>query len=166
MVDREKADRLYDVGGDGSGAIGGGGRSGEVDVDGEIGRVSGEGRDIRGRFVLNSAGGPGRPRGRRGESVSVKLRKMLEEDGGSVEVARALLDLATSGKRGAVEAARLIMDRVEGPVTRKLELDGMVHHKTVVLDGGMPGALGVGGVVDVDVEDIPPADTLEGDIAL
>ena len=76
---------------------------------------------------------PGRPPGK---TITATLKKMLEDGDGCKAVAQALVELALAGNRGSVEATRLIMDRVEGPVSRRLELDGTVHHKTVILDGG------------------------------
>ena len=87
------------------------------------------------RFEKGKSGNPkGRPSG---QSITSVLRRMLDEQGGANAVAQSMLDLAMKGNRGSVEAARLILDRVEGPVSRKLELDGTVHHKTVYLDSAV-----------------------------
>jgi hypothetical protein len=74
----------------------------------------GNGRDARGRFALGNPGGPGNPHNRRmARFRAAMLRTVTVAD---VEaVVRMLVDKA---KGGDLDAAKMLFDRVLGPVPR------------------------------------------------
>lgn len=73
------------------------------------------GRDESGRFVKGSKGGPGRPKGR-------DFRHVIEEAVGSrvdADIVSVYYAMLAAAKEGDVSAARLVIERLCGPVTQK-----------------------------------------------
>lgn len=80
---------------------------------------------------------PGKRKKRGG--LTARLKRLLEKDGGRHldEIALALVDRAKGTSKVANDAARIILDRVDGPVVRKVEAKGEMHHrKTIVIRAG------------------------------
>jgi hypothetical protein len=65
-------------------------------------------------------GQSGNPKGRPPKRKTISdAMKVLIENGGADQVARTLMQLVRNGDRGAVEAARVLLDRTEGTVPKK-----------------------------------------------
>jgi hypothetical protein len=72
-------------------------------------------------------GQSGNPSGRpKKKPITEAYEKLLEDPANAAEVAQALLDVIKARSKGTVHAAKEMADRVEGPVTNKLELSGEV----------------------------------------
>lgn len=99
-----------------------------------------EQRDTSGRFTYGNPyawrpGESGNPSGlSRQALVSREIRRLLNE-GGAEEVAESLFGIVRRGGAGAVEAARLLLERTEGRVAQVHRLE-VPRPKRIVLEGG------------------------------
>lgn len=87
-------------------------------------------------LVMFKPGVSGNPLGRpKGTSITDQLRKIVEADDGKVADALARVIVKHAAK-GDFRFAKEILDRLEGKVTDKLELDADVRtvHQRIVID--------------------------------
>ena len=105
---------------------------------------------------------PGRPRKR--STLSSRLKRALSMDGGrhADELAWALVERAKGTSKVANDALRIILDRVEGPVVKKLETKGEMHHRKTIVVKASEELLARAGddarLVDVDLPADPVPD--------
>jgi hypothetical protein len=81
------------------------------------------------RFRDGHKGGPGRPRSK---PLTDRLREVLDDPGQVDRIVRRWVELAEAGDASAL---RQLLDRVEGKLTDRVELDGDVTIRVEYADG-------------------------------
>ena len=76
-------------------------------------------------LIKYKPGESGNPGGKpAGKSITAELRKMIDEGNTAEEIAKVLIDLAKSiGTRGQVPAIKELLERTEGKVPDKHEIE-------------------------------------------
>jgi len=88
------------------------------------------------RWKPGQSGNPsGKPKGTL--SLTNRLRKLLNEEDGRLadRLVQELISHATKGERQAIEAIRVVLDRVDGPVKQHLQHEGEMIQKRIIIDG-------------------------------
>ena len=83
-------------------------------------------RNAKGQFVQGNPGGPGRPPGAGAgvPSLMVAIKNKLRENPELLdELADNVIRLALGGDRGAINAIRTLLERLDGQVPQRIELD-------------------------------------------
>ena len=112
----------------------------------------------------------GRPNRKR-QTLSARLKSLVKADGGrhAKEIAEALVKRAKGEGKTANDAARIIFDRVDGPVVRKVDVQGEMHHrKTIVVraDGDLlRRAADNAQLADMDLPELLPSELEAEDAA-
>lgn len=116
------------------------------------------------------AGEPlGRPNRRR-QTLSARLKSLCKADNGrhAKEIAEALVKRAKGEGKTANDAARIVFDRVDGPVVRKVDVRGEMHHrKTIVIRADVDllrRAAENARLVDIDLPELLPGE-IEAEVA-
>ena len=94
------------------------------------------GRDIRtGRFLPGNPGGPGR---KRNIDLADAARRYAKTKNIDLETAVGEIMVAMIGqaKEGDVHAAKLVLDRLCGPVRQEIDLDANVQHSGPTIPRG------------------------------
>jgi len=112
---------------------------------------------------------PGRDARQVRSTLSGRLKRILSLDGGkhADEIAWALVDRAKGTSKVANDALRIILDRTEGPVVKRLETKGELHHRKTIVVKASEELLARAGddarLVDVELpaDPVPDGEVLE-----
>ena len=82
-------------------------------------------RDASGRWLPGKPGGPGRPKGSGGApSLMAAIRRQLRDNPDTLEeLAANFIQLALDGDHRALHSLKALLERLDGPVIQKIELD-------------------------------------------
>jgi hypothetical protein len=83
------------------------------------------GRDKKGRFGKGNRAGQGNPKHRKIQ----KLKSALLDAVSAADIKSVVKQLVKSAKDGDVQAAKLLFDRVIGPIKEKIDLSGVIEHE-------------------------------------
>ena len=116
--------------------------------------------------VVKGAVPLGKPKRKR-QTLSARLKSLCRADGNrhAKEIAEALIARAKGEGKTANDAARIVFDRVDGPVVRKVDVQGEMHHRKTIVIRADPELLRRAGenarLVDLDLPDLLPSEVGE-----